>query len=208
MLVSLNGRDFMPGDLLQEFHNHLVEFLVERKGKDFDSSFLWKITRNLHHFNQIKKELREGMGLGKKVSHHSVPHLRTEYKILLRVYARRQLHKWQKGRQILERDTDSIGKGIKKLESKLPRWKIDRAANRGLLFEDIPSTKHSSAHIDSECAEQSDDTGDDIGPAVCATLGTMSSEDGNLSVITWSLEDTLHGVIPDLDDDESDEEEF
>jgi hypothetical protein len=65
MLVSLDGRDFMPGDLLQEFHNWLVEFMVEWKGKDFDSAFLRKVTHNLHHFNRIKKELHEGIGLEK-----------------------------------------------------------------------------------------------------------------------------------------------
>jgi uncharacterized protein YprB with RNaseH-like and TPR domain len=50
----------MAGDLLQEFHNRLVEALVQRKGKDFDAPFMRaKISRNLHHFNHIKKELRE-----------------------------------------------------------------------------------------------------------------------------------------------------
>ena len=44
MLVSLNGRDFMPGDLLQEHFNRLLKAIVKHKGKDFQAPFIREIS--------------------------------------------------------------------------------------------------------------------------------------------------------------------
>ncbi|KAJ4463460.1 hypothetical protein C8R41DRAFT_783824 [Lentinula lateritia] len=42
MVINLNGKTgrFSPCDLIQEYFNRLLEFIVERKGKEFDHVFI------------------------------------------------------------------------------------------------------------------------------------------------------------------------
>jgi hypothetical protein len=177
MLISLNGRDFMPGDLLQEFHNRLVEFLVECKGKDFDSSFLCKVTCNVHNFNHIKKELHESIGLKKWSSHHTAPHLRTEYKILLCLYAKHELHQHRAGRVIDKKDdlTHRFMKGVAKLAGgKLRKWIADCDASRRQPFNQSTAPIHTPA-VPGDLGPSQEEESDEVCLPVCTTLGNMVS---------------------------------
>ncbi|KAJ8082113.1 hypothetical protein PM082_007959 [Marasmius tenuissimus] len=60
MLINLFGKPgaFSPCDLVQEYFNRLLEFIVERKGKEFDDRFIRRVVaRNLHHLTRIKTDL-------------------------------------------------------------------------------------------------------------------------------------------------------
>ncbi|KAJ3833532.1 hypothetical protein F5878DRAFT_632614 [Lentinula raphanica] len=86
MLINLNGKPggFFPCDLVQEYFNRLLEFIVERKGKEFDHSFIQQIiSRNLHRMSQVKVDARTGVGLSRHAGRHSEPHSNPEIRILL-----------------------------------------------------------------------------------------------------------------------------
>ncbi|ESK92967.1 hypothetical protein Moror_9040 [Moniliophthora roreri MCA 2997] len=60
MLVNLSGRPgaFSPCDLIQEYFNCLLEFIIEHKRKEFNHKFICQvIARNLHHLTHIKTDL-------------------------------------------------------------------------------------------------------------------------------------------------------
>ena len=59
MLVNLSGKagSFSAGDIIQEFFNHLLEAIIERKGAEFGDKFIREVvSRNLHHMGRIKKD--------------------------------------------------------------------------------------------------------------------------------------------------------
>ncbi|KAJ7593958.1 hypothetical protein C8J56DRAFT_777759 [Mycena floridula] len=203
MLVSLNGIDFIPGDLLQEHHNRLLEFMVERKGKEFSSHFIRHIiSRNLHHFSRIKKELREGVGLGKRAAHHSDPHTQPEMKILLHQYALHELHSHRPGQTMeIPQEVDNFGKGLDKLYGgKLDKWVTETTAVRVLARPDRYQAPAPDNERDGEEAEETDTR-----PRF--SLGTMRMVNGELEIETYD-EETVKQVINSfypLGDDEGNE---
>jgi hypothetical protein len=207
MLVSLNGRDFMCGDLLQEFHNRLVEFMVERKGKDFDSSFLRKVTRNLHHFNRIKKDAREGIGLGKHSSHHTAPHLRVEYKTLLKLYAESELHKHRSGRVIGKPGdlTHQFTKGLMKLEGgKLRQWIANRVRAMKQPHDSVAQLAMSEETLEDENGGTDDSV---VNTGVCQTMGMMEMVDGELQIDSFTIEEYWKPIIHAVEGEEDDNDE-
>ncbi|KAJ3726679.1 hypothetical protein C8R42DRAFT_573424 [Lentinula raphanica] len=126
MLINLNGKPgaFFPCDIIQEYFNRLLEFIVERKGKEFDHAFIQQIiSRNLHRMSQAKIDARASVGLARHAGRHSEPHSNPEVRILLRQYAHHELHSRRAGRYVEERDTDNFMKGWIKLENgKLAKW--------------------------------------------------------------------------------------
>jgi hypothetical protein len=101
MVANLSGRPgaFQPGDLIQEYYNRLLEFIIERKGKEFDDTFIRHvISRNLAQMARIKSDLRAGVGLQSKSAAHTELHSRPEMVTLLKLYARVELHKRRPGR--------------------------------------------------------------------------------------------------------------
>ncbi|KAJ3848730.1 hypothetical protein EV368DRAFT_86293 [Lentinula lateritia] len=126
MVVNLSGQagKFSPCDLIQEFFNCLLEFMVERKGKEFDHVLIQQvIAQNLHHMAQTKPSMREGINLAKHSGKHSELHTRPEVKILLQQYTHHQLHSRCAGRFIEEWDVDNFEKGCNKLrKGKVAKW--------------------------------------------------------------------------------------
>ncbi|KAJ3753060.1 hypothetical protein EV360DRAFT_97172 [Lentinula raphanica] len=116
MLVNLSGKpgSFSPCDLVQEYFNRLLEFIVERKGKEFDHSFIQHIiSRNLHRMSQIKIDSRVNVGLAHHAGRHSELHSNPEIRTLLKLYAHHELHSRRIGRY----------KGWAKLDDgKLAKW--------------------------------------------------------------------------------------
>ncbi|KAJ3714760.1 hypothetical protein C8R42DRAFT_552055, partial [Lentinula raphanica] len=108
MLINLSGKPgaFSPCDIIQEYFNRLLEFIVERKGKEFDHVFIQQIiSRNLHRMSQVKIDARTSVGLAHHSGRHSEPHSNPEVRILLKQYAHHELHLRRVGRYVEERDT-------------------------------------------------------------------------------------------------------
>ncbi|KAJ3833528.1 hypothetical protein F5878DRAFT_519165, partial [Lentinula raphanica] len=126
MLVNLSGRPgaFSPCDIIQEYFNRLLEFIVERKGKEFDHTFIQHIiSRNLHCMSRIKLDTRNNVGLARHAGNHSEPHSRPEIRTLLKLYMHHELHSRRIGRYVEERDTDDFTRGQAKLRSgKITKW--------------------------------------------------------------------------------------
>ncbi|KAJ3817574.1 hypothetical protein F5880DRAFT_1492702 [Lentinula raphanica] len=139
MLVNLSGRpgSFSPCDLVQEYFNRLLEFIIERKGQEFDHTFIQHIiSRNLHCMSQIKLESRANVGLAPKAGRHSEPHSNPELRTLLKQYSHHELHSRRVGRYIEESDTENFVKGWSKLKNgKLAKWVKDTTNAR--VREDI-----------------------------------------------------------------------
>ena len=91
----------MPGDLLQEHFNRLLEAIVKRKGKDFQAPFIREIvSHNLHQFGRVKKDMCEGVNLNARSAAHKDPHTKPETRTLLRQYTVHELHSFHRGREI------------------------------------------------------------------------------------------------------------
>ncbi|KAJ3748285.1 hypothetical protein EV360DRAFT_25469, partial [Lentinula raphanica] len=111
MLINLSGKPgaFSPCDIIQEYFNRLLEFII--------------ISRNLHHMSQVKIDARTSVGLAHHSGCHSEPHSNPEVRILLKQYAHHELHLRRVGHYVEEWDTDNFMKGWSKLDNgKLAKW--------------------------------------------------------------------------------------
>jgi hypothetical protein len=75
-LVNLTGHagSFSAADLMQEFFNRLLEAIVEKKGVEYGDTFIRQvISQKLHHFAQIKLDLRVEVGLSQRSGCPSQP---------------------------------------------------------------------------------------------------------------------------------------
>lgn len=145
-LVNLTGRPgtFCPLDLLQEHLNRMLESVVQRKGVSYGDDWIRKvISRNLHHFGRIKKDLREGVKLAERSGTHRAPHTRPEIQILLNEYRNQELHSRCIGRRVGETDhsnsIDDFRLGILNLgQGKLSTWMKETASSRLMLRDQRP----------------------------------------------------------------------
>ncbi|KAJ7580007.1 hypothetical protein C8J56DRAFT_1058311 [Mycena floridula] len=203
MVVCLNGVDFICGDWLQEHHNKLIEFMVEHKGKEFDSPFIRHIiSRNLHHFSRIKKELRDGVGLSRHSAHHSDPHTCPEIKELLRQYSLHELHSRRPGRTIDESDVDNFSQGVEKLASgTLAKWVTETTAARVLSK---PSEYRTPPPSEGEDEEVTADPDESVRPRF--SLGSMRMVDGDLVVMTFTDQE-ISGMLDTVGDESDDDSE-
>ncbi|KAJ8095754.1 hypothetical protein PM082_022861 [Marasmius tenuissimus] len=143
MLINLSGKPgaFAPCDLIQEYFNRLLEFIVERKGKEFGDHFIRRVVaRNLHHLTRIKTDLRAGVNLAKHSGKHSEPGCTPEMKILLDTYKLHQLHFRIAGRivDMDEREIDNFYAGWLKMggpSGKVQKWADETTRSR--IKEDI-----------------------------------------------------------------------
>ncbi|KAJ3841649.1 hypothetical protein F5878DRAFT_609706 [Lentinula raphanica] len=149
MLINLSGNpdNFFPCDLVQEYFNRLLEFIVERKGEEFHLEFIKEsISRNLNRMSQFKVDTRIGAGL----SRHPTPEIR----MLLKQYAHHELHSRRVGRYVEERDVDDFSKGWSKLTNgRVAKWIRESHMNR-LRQENFPP--------DIDDLDFGDDSGPDI----------------------------------------------
>ncbi|KAJ3776373.1 hypothetical protein FB446DRAFT_636082, partial [Lentinula raphanica] len=167
MLVNLSGRPgaFSPCDLVQEYFNRLLEFIIERKGQEFDHTFIQHIiSRNLHCMSQIKLDSHANVGLAPKAGRHSEPHSNPELRTLLKLYSHYELHSRRVGRYIKEHDTENFVKGWSKLKNgKLAKWVKDTTNAR--VREDIEARIAKKAAT----ADTPNDTTNDTTTATTAT---------------------------------------
>jgi hypothetical protein len=99
-LVNPTGEEgqSIEGDIMQEHFNFDIEEAMERKGKDFGGQFVRDvISRSIHYLNQLKKDWREGVGLGQRGWKHPQPHTRPKIRKLLATYKDTELHSFQEG---------------------------------------------------------------------------------------------------------------
>ncbi|KAF9038843.1 hypothetical protein BDZ89DRAFT_1216543 [Hymenopellis radicata] len=89
-----------PCDLLQEYFNRILEAIVQHKGREYGERFIREgIARNLHHFQRLKADFLDGVGLAERSSRHTKPHTKPEVRILLHEYLVQRLH-YRAGRMI------------------------------------------------------------------------------------------------------------
>ncbi|KAF7966047.1 hypothetical protein HWV62_40274 [Athelia sp. TMB] len=219
MLVNLSGKPghWAAGDPIQEFFNRLLEAILERKGANFGDSFIREaVSRNLHHLNRVKKDLREGLGLEAKSGRHTEPHARPEIKTLLAEYRAQELHSRRPGRSIDTEGTDDFQQGYKILsQGKLKQW----------VNEVVSSHVRVGAGEDMADNMQDEDADEDEGEnseVVTETepgrtvFGTTCLVDGDLDIETFELNNVVndyvellqaeHGGDGDEEEDLSDED--
>jgi hypothetical protein len=209
MLVNLSGMDgaFAEGDIIQEFFNRLLEAILERKGADFGDTFIRQvISRNLHHMGRVKTELRDGLGLAAKTGRHSEPHAKPEVRILLKEYARHELHSRRPGRTMDYGDVDNFQRGWEKLaKGKLQRWVAETVHSRtmGNTKTDVSDAK--GADSDDEDSEDEEDTAEV--ETTAPTFGSMRMINGQFIVDTMDFEETIREFTTLLKVDKGEESE-
>lgn len=192
-LVNLLGRagSFTAADLMQEFFNRLLEAIVEKKGVEYGDVFIREvISRNLHHFARIKLDLRVGVGLSKRSSHHSAPHVNPEIRILLETYKSHQLHLRRPGRVYQDTDKDHFNAGLTKLrDGKLKKWVAETTSTRNLL---LSMQNSPPLELDSNSDVEFDDE-DNLDTQTRTSLAFGQVLDGQLIL------DTIEAVASDVD---------
>lgn len=233
MVINLSSKEcgFAPCNLIQEFFNRLLKFIVEQKGKEFDHVFIREvIARNLHHMARTKPNLREGVSLAKRSTRHSEPHTNPEVLILMQQYAHHEVHSRRRGRFIEENDIDNFSKGWSKLrKGKLRKWvdettcarvSVDIATRISALHaSEEPAFQPSSSNppstftpvelatmtaepsSDLEIDEDSDDSEDSDTEYFRNSTGTMEVIDGRLVAETLDMERTVEEAMAWLDEE-------
>lgn len=197
MLVNLSGQagGWAAGDIIQEFFNRLLEAILERKGAEFGDDFIREVvSRNLHHLNRVKKDLREGLGLASRSGKHPKPHERPEAKILLAEYRTDELHSRRMGRSIDEDDTNDFEGGYECLgpKGKTKRWVRDTVGAR----VGMSSTAGDDDVEDEEDEVQDgEDMADGHRERERPTLGAVRIIDGQLDIETFDFEDVVEDYI-------------
>ncbi|KAH9924136.1 hypothetical protein B0H21DRAFT_826787 [Amylocystis lapponica] len=162
LLVNLSGKPghFAAGDLIQEYFNHLLQAIVERKGTEYSTHFVRDVvSRNLHHMARLQDDLKEGVGLTARSGRHHDPHQRSELRKLTDKYKTNEVHLRRPGRQVGAdaRDVDDYRRGFKSLsEGKLQKWVKESVYLRGASGT---TADHTSTMLttNDDNAEQSDD---------------------------------------------------
>lgn len=225
MVINLSGKPggFSPCDLIQEYFNRMLEFIVERKGKEFDHRFIQQvISRNLHRLSGVKIDSRTSVGLNQHARRHTEPHSNPEIRILLKLYTHHQLHSRRAGRFVEERHIDDFSKGLDKLrKGKLAKWvrettqarvKDDIARRIAALptlsplpttttlsaptLEDPDMDTGSSGELESESEAE-----EDSDPNFRHTVGVMEVINGRFVAETLDIDGTLEEAITMLDEE-------
>jgi hypothetical protein len=205
MLVNLTGKagSFSPGDLVQEYFNRLFQAIVERKGKEFDHSFIRRIvSRNLHHMGRAKKDLEAGVGLMPKSGRHSAPHTKPEVVTLLTQYRLLELHSRRPGRTIDDHDVDDFQRGWEKLEKgRLASWVLETTRSRNIRSRTSPIPPE--LDIDNTDEEETTENGE----TTVQTIGGICMVDGEMVVNTMDKDELVAGILSELEyaGDESDD---
>ena len=217
LLINLSGRpgSFSCGDVIQEYFYRLLEAVVERKGVEFGAHFIRNvISRNLHHFARIKLDLRVGIGLAERSSHHKTPHTRPEVQTLLETYRTTELHRCRPGRSYNDNDTDNWRRGLETLwNGRLAKWISDTVNTRGLnSVRSSASAGPNIMDIDTRDECDDDDVDEDeeaLSISQGVTVGTRHMLNGELVTDTIDL-DEVDDIMEDIereDEEEGDGEE-
>ncbi|KAJ3730855.1 hypothetical protein DFJ43DRAFT_983287, partial [Lentinula guzmanii] len=172
MLVNLSGKPgtFAPCDLIQEYFNRLLEAIVERKGKEFDHSFIQSvISRNLHNLARVKTDLRGGVDLEKRAGRHTEPHNNPEVRSLLQLYAHHGLHSRRPGPITTTNTSETSATNTSETSATI-------SLNDGDHLDELEPE-------DSDSSDGSDS--DDEDPSFRNTLGVMQLVDGQLIAQTF-----------------------
>lgn len=127
------------GDLMQEHLNLALEEAVKRSGSEWDGPLIRDvISRNIHHFTELKNGWGETVGLAKRKGYHPEPHSQSEVKILLQVYKEEELHCFTRGRSYSSSDAtkDTFTLGVESLQAgKLAQWILETTRGRRLQYD-------------------------------------------------------------------------
>ncbi|KDQ19565.1 hypothetical protein BOTBODRAFT_82813, partial [Botryobasidium botryosum FD-172 SS1] len=102
-LVNRSGIEgqFLEADLLQGHLQFGLELYAQHKAKEFDDpSFCELISPAIEELGALKKDREASVLLSSRTKTHSAPHLKVEYKTLLRIYADKKLHMFCAGRAL------------------------------------------------------------------------------------------------------------
>lgn len=197
MLVNLSGRagGWAAGDIIQEFFNRLLEVILERKGAEFGDDFIREVvSRNLHHLNRVKKDLREGLGLASKSGKHANPHERPEFKILMVDARAVELHSRRMGRSIDQDDTNDFEGGYEclGLKGKAKRYARETIGARVGMSSVVGDDDMEGEEDELQGGE---DAVDEHQESERPTLGTVRIVDGQLEIETFNFDDVVEDYI-------------
>ncbi len=203
-LSGLGGKH-KPCDLIQEYFNRIFEAIVQHKGREYGDRFIREaIARNLHHFQRLKANFLDGVGLAKHSSNHTKLHSTPEASIILREYHIQELGSIRVGR--FGRDEETItetqfamGKLVMRA-GRLKKW-----IKRMMFFMGRQSDEN---ELDPQevPAEDNDDDEDNSDTCMTGLLCAMDMVDGRLVARTLNPDADAQAIIAALDasDDQED----
>ncbi|KAF9005371.1 hypothetical protein BDZ89DRAFT_1145164 [Hymenopellis radicata] len=91
----------IPLDLMQEHHNHVIEELVEKMGKDFDDNFYRRVVApNVHHVIHAKDGIETGFDISSRSNNHTSADTHAETVSTMTMYCEEQLHFFRSTRSL------------------------------------------------------------------------------------------------------------
>ncbi|KAJ7148144.1 hypothetical protein C8R43DRAFT_952750 [Mycena crocata] len=177
------GGDFGACNIFQEWLNHCLDPIVQRKDADYGADHIREIwSRNIKDIHDLKKDYRDGVGLAKRSGKHKKPHERPEVKTLLHKYRTTQLHKRRPGRTFNDgRNVENFQTGVNSFQNgALQKWAKRTTNSRILPFQQGSSSSAApdgSKH-ESDWSEDEDDEEEEL----VMTPGTMHYVDGQLVI--------------------------
>ena len=192
---------------MQEHLNLALEEAVKRSGSEWDGPLIRDIiSRNIHHFTELKNGWGETVGLAKRKGYHPEPHSQPEVKTLLQVYREEGLHHFTPGRSYgsSHATKDTFTLGIESLQAgKLTQWILDSTRGRWLQYDRsgeavaaVQAQMNSEMHGDSAEELDHDSDGEEDRP--------QDPTDGNAPVESDAVFDMRCAIAEgeaELDDD-------
>ncbi|TCD64683.1 hypothetical protein EIP91_003797 [Steccherinum ochraceum] len=184
-IINPSGKKnkYQARDFRQEGNNLSLEEIGERKNIAWDSPFMRDTySRNIEHLSELKLEWGEGVGLARRSSNHTDPHLDPELRILLDVYQKEELHLFRAGRTYDAKNVgvveDSFEIGYNQMaDGKLKKWINNWKATRGPV--EGQQVRVAVPRRMNEVEEGEEDEDDDSEEAVL-TDGYIEMVDGQL----------------------------
>ncbi|KAF9002660.1 hypothetical protein BDZ89DRAFT_926566, partial [Hymenopellis radicata] len=124
----------IPLDLMQEHHNHIIEELVEKMGKDFDDDFYRRvIAPNVHRIIQAKDGIEDGFDIARRGNSHTSPDYWNEIESLLRLFLEEELHLFRTGCSLGHAAANLLNGGYIRLDS----GKMEEFVEEGTEYADF-----------------------------------------------------------------------
>lgn len=214
MLVNPSGSyDGMhQADLMQEHHNRTLEDFVQHKGAEFASPHIRDgVAPNVHHLQQIKDSMEQGVGLSRRTTRHSDQVHDTELQKLLDIYWEEELHRHRPGRTYGHLADDQIDEGFQKLEHGQLRKYIDAelVSEDPILSSDVNGIEELEEDPVAEGPEadsgRGGEEGNDRGDGIIAWTQLAGETDDGFPTAQDSEEDL--SVSEESEDVESDADE-
>ncbi|KAJ6501094.1 hypothetical protein C8R47DRAFT_1108867 [Mycena vitilis] len=118
-LLNIKGElgEWIPADLHQERYSKWLEDMMQKHGGEFDNKFYRQtISPNVHHFLQIKEEIRTAFAFEPRGETHTSPDVDGELHLLLSVFKEEEVHFFRSGRSMGHVAVNQFARGSRRLE--------------------------------------------------------------------------------------------